>query len=189
MTRETRSGLPFEVRAADDGEGQRVEGYAAVFDDEADIGGFFRERIAPGAFAAALQRGDDVVFLINHEGLPLARTRSGTLHLSEDARGLRVESVLDPEDPDVRRVLPKMRRGDLDRMSFAFAPTRQEWDESGEIPLRTIHEVRLYDVSVVTEPAYAGTDIGLRSLGAHRAARNIPARLRMKRRLAGAIAT
>lgn len=172
-----------EVR--EDGDGLRVEGYAAVFDEEADIGGMFREVIAPGAFRSAMGR-DDVVFLVNHEGLPLARTRSGTLELSEDARGLKIGATLDPEDPDVKAIAGKMRRGDLDKMSFAFYATRQEWDESGETPLRIVRDVELVDVSIVNFPAFEGTEIGLRALERHRAgarARNFEAarrRLRMK---------
>lgn len=179
--------LPAEVRADDDG--VTVEGYAAVFDEETDIGGMFRERIERGAFKDAIGR-DDVVFLINHDGLPLARTRSGTLELEEDDHGLKIRTALDPSDPDVGRIVGKMRRGDLDKMSFAFWAERQEWDESGDIPLRTIKEARLHDVSIVTTPAYDGTEIGLRSLDAvrkDRAKQNFSAarlRLRMKRDLA-----
>lgn len=165
MKHEIRAGNPAEVRA--EGETIKVSGYAAVFNEEADIAGMFRERIAPGAFREAIGR-DDVVFLVNHDGLPMARTRSGTLTLREDSRGLYIESELDPEDPDVRAIVPKMKRGDLDKMSFAFMPTKQEWDDSGEIPLRTITEAQLFDVSIVTNPAYEGTDIGLRSLELHR---------------------
>lgn len=158
---------PFEVRADDDG--ILVEGYAAVFNQVTNIGGYFREVIAPGAFSEAIGR-DDVVFLINHDGLPLARTRSGTLQLSEDENGLKISSRLEPEDPDVRSIIGKMKRGDLDKMSFAFMPEVQEWDETGDTPLRTIRKASLYDVSIVTTPAYDGTDIGLRSLEAFRKA-------------------
>jgi HK97 family phage prohead protease len=170
-----------------------VSGYAAVFNEEANIGGWFREVIAPGAFRKAIGR-DDVVFVINHDGLPLARTRSGTLRLTEDDHGLKMETELDPEDPDVKSIVPKMKRGDLDKMSFAFVPTVQEWDESGDIPLRTIREVELYDVSIVTTPAYGGTDIGLRALEEARAARKASnhsaaaRRLRMKKHLAERLA-
>jgi len=160
MQTEIRAGLPVEIRAGDDG--ITVEGYAAVFDELADIGGHFHERIAPGAFKSAIGR-DDVVFLVNHDGLPLARTRSGTLTLLEDDRGLHIATRLDPSDPDVDRIVPKMKRGDLDKMSFAFRATKQEWDESGEIPIRTILEAELFDVSIVTTPAYSGTEIALRS--------------------------
>lgn len=162
---ERRAAGPFEIRQEEDS--VRVVGHAAVFNQEADIGGFFREVIRPGAFAKVIGR-DDVPFLIEHQDLPLARTRSGTLELIEDDIGLKIESELDALDPDVKRIVPKMRRGDLDKMSFAFLPVRQEWDESGEVPLRILHEVRLFDVSIVTSPAYDGTDIALRSLDAWR---------------------
>ena len=72
---------PVELRQEDNGP-IRVAGYAAVFNQETNIGGYFTETIAPGAFTSALGRGDDVVFLVNHDGLPLARTRSGTLRLT-----------------------------------------------------------------------------------------------------------
>ncbi|MEM9523637.1 MAG: HK97 family phage prohead protease [Pseudomonadota bacterium] len=188
--REVRSGTPAEVRA--EGEDEiRVQGYAAVFDAPTEIGDYFVELIAPGAFTESLARSDDVPFLINHRDLPLARTGSGTLRLVEDERGLRVETELDPSDPDVMRIVPKMKRGDLSKMSFAFRAVREEWDESGDMPRRTIHEAELFDVSIVTDPAYQATEIGLRSLEASRAvgsekdAAAIAARMNRKARLAG----
>jgi hypothetical protein len=178
---ERRASGPFELRQGEDF--IRVAGHAAVFNQEADIGGLFREVIRPGAFAGTISR-DDVPFLIEHADLPLARTRSGTLDLREDEIGLRMESELDALDPDVGRIVPKMRRGDLDKMSFAFLPVREEWDDSGDVPLRILHEVRLFDVSIVTTPAYDGTDIALRSLDAWRGARVkksfFPASLRLR---------
>lgn len=176
---------PLEIREDED-EAIRVSGYAAVFGEETNIAGMFTEVIERGAFASALERQDDVVFLINHDGLPLARTRSGTLRLTEDDRGLYIETELDGSDPDVRSIVPKMKRGDLDKMSFAFVPTRQEWDDSGDMPKRMIQDVQLYDVAIVTTPAYAGTEIGLRSLEAHRASETktqAARRLRMKAKL------
>lgn len=165
MQREIRGGIPAEIRAEDDG--IRVSGYAAVFNEEADIAGLFREVIERGAFREAISR-DDVVFLINHEGLPLARTRSKTLTLTEDDHGLRMETVLDPDDPDVKSIVGKMKRGDLDKMSFAFWAEVQEWDDTQDPPLRSVKKARLHDVSIVTTPAYEGTEIGLRSLDKHR---------------------
>ncbi len=163
--REVRVSTKAEVRAAD---GKvSVVGHPAVFNQEANIAGCFREIIRPGAFSRAITQ-DDVPFLIEHEGLPLARNTAGTLKLSEDDIGLRMETDLLADDPDVMRIVPKMQRGDLSKMSFAFEALRQEWDETGDIPLRTIIECRLYDVSIVTMPAYEGTDIGLRSLDAWR---------------------
>ena len=79
-----------------------------------------------------------------------------------------------------------MKRGDLDKMSFAFVPTRQEWDDTGDMPRRKIQDLQLYDVAIVTTPAYAGTEIGLRSLEEHRAQEQktqAARRLRMKGKL------
>ena len=184
--RETRAAAqPMEIREDQDN-AIRVSGYAAVFGEETNIAGLFTEVIDRGAFTNALQRQDDVVFLVNHDGLPLARTRSGTLKLTEDERGLYMETELDGTDPDVRAIVPKMKRGDLDKMSFAFVPKRQEWDDSGSIPKRTIQDLELHDVAIVTTPAYDGTEIGLRSLEAHRAAATTSQaarRLRMKGKL------
>lgn len=181
--REVRAGIPAEIRA--DADGIKVEGYAAVFGEVTDIGGMFHEVIERGAFKDAIGR-DDVVFLINHDGLPLARTRSGTLSLSEDDRGLKISTTLDADDPDVKSIAGKMKRGDLDKMSFAFKPDVQEWDDSGEIPKRTIKQASLFDVSIVTTPAYEGTEIALRSLKAAKGKACETAqefRLRMKRKL------
>jgi len=184
--REIRAGAqPLEIREDDD-QAIRVSGYAAVFGEETNIAGMFTEVIERGAFASAIERQDDVVFLINHEGLPLARTRSGTLRLTEDERGLYMETELDGSDPDVRSIVPKMKRGDLDKMSFAFVPTRQEWDDSGDMPKRMIRDLQLHDVAIVTTPAYSGTEIGLRSLEAHRSEQiktQAARRLRMKAKL------
>jgi uncharacterized protein len=159
---ETRSGLPVEVREGETG--LVVEGYAALFDTPTNIGDAFIEQIARGAFKSALDRGDDVEFLINHGGLPIARSTAGNLTLEEDDKGLRMRAVLDPSDPDVMRIVPKMRAGMLDQMSFAFQATGQRWDTPAEgMDVRTITDVMLYDVSVVNRGAYPDTTIALRS--------------------------
>lgn len=175
--------LPVEVRADDDGS-PTVEGYASVFNEETNIAGYFREVIVPGAFKRALSENQDVPFLINHEGLPLARSGSGTLTLKEDKKGLFVRSTLDGSDPDVQRIIPKMKRGDLSKMSFAFVAKRQEWiEDEDEPPLRRIMDADLYDVSIVSTPQYEGTDIGLLGLRNYQRRHSGPAiasRLRMK---------
>jgi len=79
-----------------------------------------------------------------------------------------------------------MKRGDLDKMSFAFLPTRQTWDESGDMPKRMIEDLQLFDVAIVTTPAYDGTEIGLRALEKHREEQQksqAARRLRMKAKL------
>ncbi|MFC6640826.1 HK97 family phage prohead protease [Sulfitobacter profundi] len=92
------------------------------------------------------------------------------MKLTVDARGLHVETVLDPSDPEAAAVIAKMRRGDMDKMSFSFRVEKETWDESGDMPLRTIERIaELRDVALVTRPAYAGTEIALRSLEAARA--------------------
>ena len=115
-----------------------------------------------GAFAKTLKEGADVRLLIDHEGVPLARTKSGTMTLMEDERGLKVEAELDPTNPDAARVLSAMRRGDLSQMSFAFDAVRDSWSANGQE--RELQEVRLYDVSVVTFPAYEETIAEVRRL-------------------------
>jgi HK97 family phage prohead protease len=140
-----------------------ITGHAAVFDTPTDIGGWFKEVIAKGAFASAIGR-DDVRALFNHdENYVLGRTPN-TLRLSEDDKGLAVE-IDAPQTQLIKdMVLEPMKRGDLSQMSFAFQVTKEEWDESDpKYPTRTIKDVRLFDVSPVTFPAYPTTDCNVRS--------------------------
>jgi hypothetical protein len=151
----------FELREAES-TAPVLEGYAATFSQPYDLGAF-REVIDPAAFTRTLQSGPDVRLLIDHEGQPLARTKSGTLELSADSQGLHMRSTLDPSDPDVQRLLPKMRRGDLDQMSFGFRVPKG--GDTWENDLRTLREINLAggDVSVVTYPANPNTSVALRS--------------------------
>ena len=150
-----------EMRENNDGEfTYSFSGYASVFDKPygvRDSKGTYTETIKPGAFKKTLQEQDDVRFLINHDGIPLARSSSGTLKLEEDEYGLFVQADLDPSNPKVAEVASAMKRGDLNEMSFAFAAIRDDF--SGE--KRDVQEVRLFDVSVVTYPAnsYAGATL------------------------------
>lgn len=170
MEFETRNGAPVAVRSFDDGP-VIVEGYAAVFNEPTNIADVFMEVIAPGAFRSALSRGDDTEFLINHGGLPLARSTAGNLTMTEDDKGLFIRAELDPSDPDVQRIVPKMRGKMLDQMSFAFQATGQRWDASGTgMDVRTITDVMLYDVSIVNRGAYPQTSIAMRSYEVAKAA-------------------
>lgn len=143
-------------------------GHAAVFNTTIEIGRWFRERVAPGAFKRAVAE-DDVRALFNHdENWVLGRTHSKTLKLAEDEKGLAVD-IIPPDTQLVRDlVLTPIERGDVSQMSFAFRVRKEEWDETGDMPLRTLLEVELFDVAPVTFPAYPTTDIGLRSLEAFR---------------------
>lgn len=167
----TLGDLRVERRQDDGGEeARRIIGYAAVFDTPTDIAGIFREQFAAGAFAQAIAR-DDIRALIDHDPtLILGRNRAGTLSLSEDEKGLRVD-IDPPETQAARDLLVSIERGDVSGMSIGFIARRQEWDDSREPPLRTIHEAELLDVSAVTFPAYPTTEVGLRSLESVRAAK------------------
>jgi hypothetical protein len=114
-----------------------------------DMFGAFSEEIARTAFQKTLQGGCDTCFLVNHEGVSMARTKPGTMKLSSDNKGLHVDARLNLDRPDVRIVRAAVADGDLDEMSFAFRVTRQEWDP--EYTHRRIQEVNMHqgDVSVV----------------------------------------
>lgn len=170
---------PVELRADTP---RTVAGYAAVFGETTDIGGYFREVIAPGAFTKTLQGADVRAYFDHDPGRVLGRKSAGTLRLSEDAKGLAVEIDL-PDTTDGRDVQELVRRGDVSGMSFGFMVTKQEWDETGDIPTRTIKEVVLREVSIVSEPAYDGTSVALRSREEARKAHNFSGaqrRVRMK---------
>jgi HK97 family phage prohead protease len=119
------------------------------------------EFVRRGAFTKTIKDGADVRLLIDHEGVPLARTRSGTLSLYEDEVGLRIEASLDENNPDAAKVMSALRRGDLSQMSFAFQTVKDSWSDDKRT--RELKEVRLYDVSVVTYPAYEETVAELRN--------------------------
>lgn len=155
----------FEVRNAES-TSPTIEGYAATFNDPYDLGPF-REQIVPDAFKRTLGTNPDVRFLVDHQGQPLARTKSGTLELAPDDHGLHMRAkTLDMSDPDVQRLIPKVRRGDLDEMSFAFrVPAGGDEFDAG-YTMRTLRNIELNggDVSVVTYPANPNTaGLALRS--------------------------
>lgn len=155
--------MDVEIRALDTEDGSiRIGGYAATFNQEA-TGLNFREMIAPGAFTRTLQSGNPVFLLVNHDmgELPLAATQSGTLQLSEDRVGLRMEADLDPSNPRAAEVASALRRGDVSKMSFAFSVA--EGGQTREEGLRTLTDLDLYEVSIVTLPAYDSTTVGMRS--------------------------
>jgi len=155
--------LLFPVEHREDGAKVTVAGYAAVFGTVADIGGAFREVIERGAFTETLKTADVRAYFGHDRTRLLGRSSSGTLRLKEDAKGLAVEIDL-PDTSSGRDVRELIARGDLTGMSFGFMVTRQEWDETGDVSTRTIKEVELFEVSIVSEPAYDGTSIALRSL-------------------------
>lgn len=135
--------------------GQMVlEGYAAVYNSFTNLGRF-DEVILPGAFDAA--DITDARFLIDHGGIPLGRTSSGTMVLTPDARGLKYSVTL-PETARAAEVYEAVRRGDLSQSSFAFTIAAEDWQTVNGRKTRYIERVGLVvDASVVTYPAYAET--------------------------------
>ena len=163
IKREVRSlGAKIEARAGDDKE-MILEGHAAVFDKPADLY-WFTETIAPGAFVNSIGQ-DDVRALLNHDpNFVLGRNMAGTLELAEDGIGLGVVIHL-PNTTSARDLYESVNRGDISQMSFMFDAVRVEWsrDEESKREFRRILEAKLYDVSVVTFPAYEETDIVARN--------------------------
>lgn len=154
-----------ELRAsATGGDTTTLDGYASVTGSPYTVRdwlGEYEETIEPGAFKKTLREKDDVRLLLNHDGLPLARTSSNTMTLEEDNEGLRVVADLDRRSNLTNDVAIAMERGDLKEMSFAFSVTRQEWNE--DYTQRWIRELKLFDVSVVTYPANPETTVKLRA--------------------------
>lgn len=166
----------------DEPEAIRFTGHAAVFNQPTLIGSRkwgFVEWIEPGAFASVLN--DDVRYLVNHDGVPLARTTNGTLKLSEDKMGLLAEAELAPITVS-RDLAVLVERGDLTQMSFAFYPGEERvgtidmenadglpdgLEEFNGLPFRAVTTMRqLFDVSAVTYPAYEGTDAAMNARSA-----------------------
>jgi len=170
VRRVTATGM--ELRALDGG-GLQISGLASRTATPYDMG-FYRETIARGAFGETLKRSPDVQLLVNHDGLPLARTtipagQLGHLSLREDSDGLKFDGVLDDSDPDVQRLSSKIRSGLMDQCSFAFRVVRQNWqwteDTGADMDTREIQEVSLDrgDVSVCNYGANPATSVSMRS--------------------------
>lgn len=174
----------IEIRNAASEGMARVEGYAAVFNEWTDIGGMWREQVAPGAFAQSI-RSDDIAFLVNHTGEPLDRRPAGTLSLREDDRGLAVAAEIDRGDPQGLSLIRKLERGLLDQMSMGITVGADEWSGlDTDMPERIIREVRLWEVSVVNFAAYKGTEISMRSLDLARQSAGAGRRARLRMRAA-----
>lgn len=156
-----------EFRAAENDSGKIIEGHAAVFDQQTNIGNSFFEVIERGAFDGCDM--SDVSLLVNHnsEAIPLATTKGGTLELSIDNIGLAIRAKLDVENnPDARALYFSIARGDLRAMSFAFSVDAEEWQNlESDMPTRRIKKFKkIFDCSITNQPAYTGTDISARSI-------------------------
>lgn len=145
-------------------EGQKyIEGYFAVFNSKYDIAPGLSESIAPGAFDNTLS--GDIRALINHDTtLVLGRTKAKTLDLKTDSRGLWGRIQINPNDQDAMNLYERVKRGDVDQCSFGFDIVSEETEFGADDSIHwTITEVRLYEVSCCTFPAYEETSISART--------------------------
>jgi HK97 family phage prohead protease len=181
----------MELRAASNGT-LTFSGYATVFDHPYEVGSF-REVFRPGSFRRTLAGDPDVCLLVNHEGLPLARTSSGTMTIGEDEVGLKVSASLDPDNPRALELRSLVQRGDVREMSLAFSvmgSDGQHWSddfEHREILAANIHRG---DVSVVTQGANDATTISMRGLSLEqrrRTAQELGAKITGARAIPGGI--
>lgn len=138
---------------------ETISGYAALFNRETTIGTYFREQIARGAFARSLERSPDVVALLSHDsGRVLGRVSAGTLTVREDRIGLWFSLDVDPSTPEGQTALGTVGRRDVKGCSFGFQVLAEEWAESdSRLPLRTLTEIELYEITLTAFPAYPET--------------------------------
>jgi HK97 family phage prohead protease len=154
-----------EVRTVDvnldqvEAEGNRLRGHAAVFNVLSEDLGGFRERLAPGCFAGVLDQ--DVRLVVNHDPEKiLARTKSNTLQIAQDDKGLHFTATL-PDTSYARDLRESIKRGDVDGCSFRFTVGDEQWD--GDV--REVRTVKaLHDLTIATGvPAYSATSVELRT--------------------------
>lgn len=160
--RQMRS-INAQFQTREDGEDLYIEGYFAVFNSIYDIGYGMSESIAPHAFDNTIS--DDVRALINHDTtLVLGRTSAHTLELRQDERGLWGKIAINPNDSDAMNLYARVKRGDVTQCSFGFDIISEdtEFSENGDVHW-TIREVKLYEVSCCTFPAYEETSISART--------------------------
>lgn len=153
-----RRAVAYELRA--DAEARRLTGYAAVFNEDTRIADF-TERVAPGAFTATLAAGADVLCLVDHNAEALlGRTKSGTLTLQQDQRGLGFMLQL-PATTLAADILALAQRGDIGGASIGFHVERETWPAPDR---RVLQAVELVEISIVRSfPAYSGTIVSVRS--------------------------
>lgn len=160
VTSETWTLPDLDLRVESDG--FRFSGYAAVFDSPSEPLPYV-ERIRPGAFTKSLGERRDIRMFVNHDsGALLGSRKAGTLRLTEDERGLKVEADLNPNTTTGRDMAAHLARGDVYSMSFGFQAVRDSWVDDNN---RELIEARLWEVSPVTGwPAYPDTAATVRHL-------------------------
>jgi HK97 family phage prohead protease len=160
--------ITAEVRATGTEDAPVIEGHAAVFNQETQIGSLFREKIRTGAFTRVLSEKPDVIAAYNHDwNVVLGRTTAGTLTLTETLNGLHYSTKINPKDSEAMNVYQKVKRGDVPQASFAFTVRQEAWTKpaaKGDLALREVIEVdKLYDVGPVAFGAYPQASASARS--------------------------
>ena len=152
---------------------ENISGYAARYNEETVIAGAFRERLAPGCFTRSLTDSPDVLALLAHDfGRVLGRVSAGTLQLRDDRIGLYFWLTPDPTTPSGQEALGTVGRQDVKGCSFLMTVIAEEWRDDGhDLPLRTITEAALWEVTLTASPAYETTSASIsgRSGGAAKA--------------------
>lgn len=154
-----------ELRLDSEGDSQTIRGYAAVFDAMSQPMFGFREVIRKGAFKKTV-RESDIRALWNHDpNYVLGRKSARTLRLEEDEKGL-LTRIFPPSTTWAADLMQSIKRGDVSQMSFGFNMVKERWMDPGKdgLPIRELLEVRLFDVSPVTFPAYPQTEVHVRAL-------------------------
>lgn len=142
----------------------RLAGYAALFDNPSERMGRIVETIDRRAFDSVLASNPDVRFQAEHSGLALARTTNDTLRITSDERGLYFEADLNPDVQAARDLYALVERGDITQMSFGFTIGDEQVDDRGDTVRAHITRIdRLFELSAVTFPAYAQTEVQVAS--------------------------
>ena len=150
-----------EFKTRNDGDDLYIEGYFAVFNSDYNLGYGMSESIAPGAFTDT--RADDIRALVNHDTtLVLGRTSAHTLEVTQDERGLWGKVKINPNDQDAMNLYARVQRGDVSQCSIGFDILDEETEYRGEDVHWTIRQIKLYEVSACTFPAYEETAISAR---------------------------
>lgn len=156
----------YELRVSTSNGSRVIEGHALVFDSWSEtLGGIFpfKEKVRAGAFKKSIE-SDDIRALFNHDpNYVLGRNKSGTLELREDEKGLFVR-IYPPDTSWANDLSVSISRGDISQMSFGFVVLKDEWRTEDNVDIRELFEVKLFDVSPVTFPAYTQTDVGIRTV-------------------------
>lgn len=166
-TKELRYIATQQLRAAGTDKAPKIQGYAAVFGQIADIGSF-KETVQRGAFKRSLASSTELVMLFNHDdSLLLGRRSAGNLSVEEDSIGLKFSCEL-ANTSVAKDVYENLRAGNLRECSFGFCvdePSGEQWTKLADgTMLRTLVSVKLFDVSVVSFPAYPGTSVAARNI-------------------------